>query len=55
MEKTFNKKDSNTHPCPICGLDGDFIKREKVPGQKKLLVSYKCPNKHIFTIDVILK
>jgi hypothetical protein len=40
----------NTEKCPTCGLIAQFIPPSIPTKEKKLLVSYLCPNQHKFNI-----
>ena len=41
----------NTEKCPTCGLIAQFIPPSIPTKEKKLRVSYLCPNQHKFTIE----
>lgn len=50
----MSDKNNYSEKCPNCGKIGDFIPPSKTEG-KKLTVTFKCPEGHIFTKKYDLK
>lgn len=53
MKASGTPKHPKVENCPVCSLLGNFIPPPKVIG-RKLIVTFKCPNGHVFTKELDL-
>lgn len=57
MKASVSNNPNQNYPqvekCPSCSLYGDFIPPPKVNG-RKLILTFKCPNEHLFTKEIDL-